>query len=309
MNLLPSLRHFLSFAVLFPGLLLTLAINAEPAPISPPIGRVVLTGATALSSLASYWTQSFGRHHPGIPVAVADPGSAAGLTALLDGTANAVLLSTPLNKDEKDRFEQRHGYPPMVIPVAMDAVAIFVNVSNPLPRISLTQLDAIYSTTRRCGAKKPIETWQALGVHGPLAGAKITPLGLDASTGAHALFRQRALCGGDYQADVQTLAGPTAVAAALKANPSAIGFASSALRAPGIRTVPVSANDHETAVQPSVSTIQTGHYPLPRHLVIVVNLPTGRSLDPALQAFVDYVRSPSGQVVAARAGYAPLPHY
>ncbi len=309
MSIFPTRHHAIALPLLLLSLLFSLGVRAAPPPSAQPPsqGRVVLTGSTTLANLASDWAQSFSHVYPGITITVADPGSAVGLNALLSGTASAVLISTPLAPTEKNRFEQRHGYPPTLIPVAMDGVAIYVNSRNPLSRISLPQLDAIYSVERRCGARQAVQNWGALGVRGPLATATITPLGLDVNSGAYALFKQRALCGGDFHADFQALAGPAAVEAALASNPAAIGFSSSAMRAASIRAVPVASRDNTPAVLPTVSTIQTGHYPLARQLVIAVNLPVGKPLDPALQAFVDYARSPAGQVVAARAGYVPLP--
>ncbi len=304
MNTPTLLRRYLILL----GLLLSLLLCSKSVMAASPSipGRVLLTGSISLSNLATFWAQSFHNANPNIAITIADPGSAAGIDALLNGTANAVLISTPLSQVQQANFIQRYGYPPTLIPVAKDGVAIYVNNNNPLKRISLQQLDAIYSNNRRCGAEYALRNWKTLGVNGPLARNKITPLGLSVDSGAYYLFKQRALCGGDFRPEFQALAGPAAIEAALSANPAAIGFSSSAMRSGNIRAVPVVGQNNGPAIFPSISTIQDGQYPLARQLAIAVNVPHGKQVEPALHRFINYARSALGQTVAARAGYAPL---
>ncbi len=294
--------------LLLSGLLLSLLFCLNPVQASSPYtqGRIVLTGSVTLSNLATFWAQSFNSANPNISITVADPGSAVGIDALLNGTANAVLISTPLNQTQQAKFIQRYGYLPTLIPVAMDGVAVYVNNNNPLKRISLQQLDAIYSSNRRCGAEYALQNWKALGIDGPTAKTRITPLGLGVDSGAYYLFKQRALCGGDFRPEFQALAGPAAVEAALSANPTAIGFSSSAMHSANIRAVPVARKNDGPAIFPTISTIQKKQYPLARQLVIAINIPRGKQAEPALHTFINYARSALGQTVAARAGYAPL---
>ena len=290
------------------GLLFSLLFSINSAQASPYAqGHIVLTGSVALSNLATFWAQSFSNANPDIDITIADPGSAVGIDALLNGTANAVLISTPLNQTQQADFIQRYGYPPTLIPVAMDGVAIYVNSNNPLKRISLPQLDAIYSINRRCGAEHALRSWKALGISGPLAKTRITPFGLGVDSGAYYLFKQRALCGGDFRPEFQALAGPAAVEAALAANPAAIGFSSSAMRSANIRALPVARKNNGPAIFPTVSTIQNKQYPLARQLAIAINIPRGKQAKAALHRFINYTHSVLGQSVAARAGYVPLP--
>ena len=52
---------------------------------------------------------------------------------------------------EIEAFESRHGYKPTPIRVAIDALAVYVNKDNPLDSLSINQVDAMFSATRRCG--------------------------------------------------------------------------------------------------------------------------------------------------------------
>jgi phosphate transport system substrate-binding protein len=302
-SLLPALLLLLSWA------LLTSASAAPPAANPPPSGRVVVTGSVALSNLISLWADDFSNQNPTISITVANPGSAVGLDALINGSADVVLSSISISQQQADDFANRFGYAPTLIPVAMDGVAVYVNSLNPLRQITLTQLDAIYSATLRCGAHQPLRRWAKLGVKGELGSHPIAALGLNTDTGANQLFKQIALCDGDFRTDFQALAGPGAVESGLIENPAAIGFSSSALRSASIHALAIIQRAGETAVSPSVAAIQNGRYPLARTFSVIINIPPGQKVAPAVQAFLDYARSSAGQAVAAKGGYVPLPSH
>jgi phosphate transport system substrate-binding protein len=302
------LRPMLLPVVLLPALLwISLAPSYAAESKLPLSGRVVVTGSVGLANLISLWADGFTDRNPRVFITVAGPGSAVGVEALLNGSADSVLTDMPLSRQEEERFMDRFGYAPTLFPVAMDGVAVYVSSFNPLLQISITQLDAIYSATLRCGAAQPLHNWGQLGVKGELSEDPITALGLTVASGAYLLFKHVALCDGDFLANFQALAGPAAVIAALTDNPAAIGFSSSARHSAGIRALAVAPQAGETAVFPSIQSIQSGRYPLVRSLNIILNIPAGRNADPAVQAFLDYARSVAGQAVATKAGYVPLP--
>lgn len=291
--------------------LISFAITAhavETAKLPLPVeGRLVVTGSVALSNLMTYWTQAFSERNPLITVTIADPGGTAGIEALVNGTADVALASTPISRKQEDAFEARFGYTPYVIPVAMDAVAVYVNDSNRLTSITFQDLDAIFSSTYRCGESQPIQTWGALNVKGNLAKQRITVYGLTVDTGAASLFRETALCGGDFIKDFQALAGPEAVENALLSDSAGIGFSSSAMRTSGIHALAVASHKDTLAVSPMTETIRSGQYPMRRTLGIAINRPINQPISPALQAFIDFILSPEGQSIVTKAGYVPLP--
>ena len=291
--------------------LLSFAISANAVetaqPPLPVTGRLAVTGSVALSNLMTYWTQAFSERNPLITVTIADPGGTAGIEALINGTTDIALTSTPISHKQKDAFEARFGYPPHVIPMAMDAVVVYVNDSNPLTSIALQDLDAVFSSTYRCGETQPIQTWDALGVKGTMAQQRITVYGLTVDTGATSLFRETALCGGDFIKDFQALAGPEAVESALISDSAGIGFSSSAMRSAGIRTLAIVPHKDALAVAPTPDAIRSGQYPMSRTLGIAINQPMNQPLSLALQAFIDFVLSPEGQSIATKAGYVSLP--
>lgn len=274
--------------------------------LEPVEGRLVVTGSVALSNLMTYWTQAFAERNPLITVTIADPGGTAGIEALINGTTDVALTSTPISSKQKAAFEARFGYAPHVIPVAKDAVAVYVNDSNPLTSIALQDLDAIFSSTYRCGERQPMHTWGALGVKGNLAKQGITAYGLTVDTGATSQFRETALCGGDFIQDFQALAGPGAIESAVSSDISGIGFSSSAMRSAGMHALAIAAHKGAPAIAPTPDAIRSGQYPMSRTLGIAINQPMNQPLSSALQAFIDFVLSPEGQSIVTKAGYVSL---
>lgn len=296
--------------MLFSLMIFAFTANAAEA-TQPPVqaeGRLAVTGSVALSNLMTYWTQAFSQRNPLITVTIADPGGTAGIEALINGTTDIALTSAPINPKQEEAFEARYGYPPQVIPMALDAVVVYVNNSNPLTSISLQDLDAVFSVTYSCGeSPQPVQTWSALGVKGNLAQQRINVYGLTVDTGATSLFRETALCGGDFIKDFQALAGPEAVESALISDSAGIGFSSSAMHSAGIHPLAIAPHKDAPAIAPTTDAILSGQYPMSRTLSFAVNRPINQQLSPALEAFIDFARSPEGQSIVTKAGYVSLP--
>lgn len=273
----------------------------------PVEGRLVLTGSVALGNLISYLTQSFSVYNPLVSVTISDPGGRAGLDALINGSADMVLSSTQLDDRQKQRFQERFGYAPEYIPIAMNALAVYVNNLNSLYSITLQELDSIFSSTYRCGGSQSIQTWDAFNVKGLLAHRQIHIYGLTVNTGASSLFRQKALCGGDFKKDFQALVGPEAVELALTSDYAGIGFVNNALRSPELHALAIKPDKKSVALAPTPKTIRSGQYPMSQTLSMVINHGNDQPVSPALQAFINFVRSPEGQKVIEKAGYVTLP--
>ncbi len=304
---------------LFLNAAVILLLNGQPLlasnnPVSTPVagdssvsvhGSLTLSGSVALADLSSLWVQDFRQTHPLVEIELSDAGGEAAIASLVNGSADVVLLGNTPTHSQLEVFRDKYGYAPKLIPVARDAVAVYVNTHNPLRQITLAQLDAIFSETHRCG-EKAITNWQQLGAAVEDKSGRILPYGLDDSTAAYQVFRQVALCGGDFLPDFQAMAGPDALESAIASQPDAIGFSSSALRSASIRPLAVAPDKVHQAVTPGADAISSKRYPMSRTLLIAINVPAGKQLPPVLQTYVDYVLSASGQDIARKAGYVPL---
>jgi phosphate transport system substrate-binding protein len=289
-------------------LLLSLTANAieKPKPGAAIEGHLSFTGSGALSNLMTYWTQAFAKRYPLITITIADPGGIAGMASLINASTDLALVSAPLSTEQKEAFTTRFGYAPHIIPVAMDAVAIYVNDANPLTSISLHDLDAIFSSTYRCGEAQPLQTWGALGVKGALAQLRISVYGLTIDTDANHLFRESVLCGGDYLKEFQALVGPDSVESALISDSASIAFSDNNMHTPGAHKLSLVLPKHASPVAASPTTIRSGLYPLRQTLAIAINQPTSQPLSTPLKTFIDFVFSPEGQNIVTKTGFVAL---
>lgn len=294
----------LRILTLFATLLVAPLVAADAT--RPVAGTLDSIGSDTLAGLMLRWGERLEDRHPGVRLQLNASGSATAPPALASGTTRIGPMSRPMTASERDDFIARQGYPPTRVPVAMDALAVFVHRHNPLAELSLDEVDALFSDTLRCGARRPVAGWEALiGEHRAVAGG-VALHGRSAASGTYGVFKRTALCGGDYRPTVNEHPGSSAVVKAVAESPRGIGYAGLAYLTPGVRAVSLREGDGP-AVPPSEAAILSGDYPLSRTLYLYLNLPPGERL-PALEAaLLDLVLSPAGQETVRELGFVPLP--
>ncbi|MEB7583723.1 phosphate ABC transporter substrate-binding protein PstS family protein [Serratia rubidaea] len=268
-------------------------------------GNLSSVGSDTLANLMSLWAQDFSQHYPNINLQMQAAGSSTAPTALAAGAAQLGPMSRPMKAAELSAFEQRYGYAPLAVPVAVDALVVLVHQDNPLPGLNLGQLDQIFSATRRCGAAEALGNWGQLALPGAWAQRSIQRFGRNSASGTYGYFKLRALCGGDFMARVNELPGSASVVQAVSGSLNSIGYASIGFRASGVRLLPL-AERGDRYVTPSVANVRNGSYPLARYLYIYINKAPQRPLEPLTAAFLDRVLSAQGQALVNQDGYLPL---
>ena len=63
----------------------------------------------------------------------------------------------------------KYGYKPTQLRTSYDALAVYVSKDNPIEKLTLAQVDAVFSKTRRRGYKQNVTTWGQLGLTGLVA--------------------------------------------------------------------------------------------------------------------------------------------
>ena len=258
------------------------------------VGTLSSVGSDTLATLMSLWGEQFKRFYPGVNVQIQTAGSGTAAPALTEGTATLGPMSRPMKPGEVAAFQQRYGYPPTRVPVAVDALSLFVHRDNPIRSIDLAALDAIFSSTRRCGASAAITTWGQLGLSGSWQDRKITLFGRNSASGTYGFFKATALCGGDFRDSVNEQLGSASIVHAVSLSLGALGYSGSGFRTANVKQVPL-LNSAEQGIRQS--------YPLARDLYIYVNKPPDAPLRPVEREFLKFVLSSDGQGIAARAGY------
>jgi phosphate transport system substrate-binding protein len=257
-------------------------------------GKLRSVGSSALTQLLNRWTEDFKRIHPAFEIEVIGGGSGSAPPALTDGAAELAPMSRPMNTTERNAFRAKHGYDPTQITVGLDALAIYVNKNNPIQKISLRDLDALYSVTRKRGGRE-LTTWGELGAAGEWASKPIRVFGPQSSQGMYAVFRAEILEGGEYRYDMRTEPVASAIVQGVGADDYAIGFASQSLASARTKALAVSELPDGVATLPSHATALTEAYPLARKLFVYLNRKPGTALPPMVQEFVTFVCSKEGQ--------------
>ncbi|SDM91464.1 PstS family phosphate ABC transporter substrate-binding protein [Vreelandella arcis] len=269
-------------------------------------GTLGSVGSDTMAGLMLRWGEALTTRHPDISLQFQASGSASAPPALLAGTTRIGPMSRRMTDEERNAFVERYGYPPLELRVARDALVVIVHRHNPLPAISLKDVDAIFSSTRACGGDHPIARWETLVEDDTGPRGRIALHSRNMASGTYGLFRQRMLCDGEFRPDVSKHMGASAVVAAVGESYAAMGYSGYNHLTPSVRALPLS-TQQGNAVMPSETTIQNGDYPLSRYLYVYINLPPGETLPAAEQAFLNMVISAEGQQITRAAGFVPLP--
>jgi phosphate transport system substrate-binding protein len=270
-------------------------------------GNLSSVGSDTLANLATLWAEEFKRFYPNVNIQIQAAGSSTAPPALTEGTSNVGPMSREMKSKEIEAFEAKYGYKPTGIAVAIDALAVYAHKDNPIKGLTMSQVDAIFSSTRKCGGKEDITNWDQLGVTGPLAGKEVQLYGRNSVSGTYGYFKEHALCKGDYKSNVNEQPGSASVVQSVATSLNAIGYSGIGYKTSGVRAVPLAKKEGMPFVEATEANALTGKYPLSRALYIYVNKAPGKALDPMVKEFMTLVLSKEGQQVVEKDGYVALP--
>jgi len=286
------------------------AVQAFPPyePVAPKwSGTLRIMASSSMASPLSSLAEAFGLLYPDARIVVRQGGTDRGLRAMERGECDLVGVSRELPPDEIERIERATGRRVLVVPMAMDAVCVFVNVDNPLPGITREQLNGTFSLTHRL-TKDFVSRWNDLDPDSPL-GDKFVPLHVPRQTdGTMQAFMAYAMPGEEVQTAMRyDEPTPSSVVNACCAYPAAIGIAGYADRQPRARIVPMSDGPGKPFVAPSFQTLRDRTYPLwrPFNLVLLSD-PAGAF--PAMTVdLIRFILSESGQDLCGDMSMVPVP--
>jgi phosphate transport system substrate-binding protein len=275
--------------------------------VSGVSGNLSSIGSDTLNNLMTLWAEAFQRFYPNVNIQIQGAGTSTAPPAVTEGTANFGPMSRAMRDGEIQAFEQRHGYAPTLVPVAIDVLAVYVNKDNPIEGLTIPQVDAIFSATRRCGGAQDITRWGQLGLTGAWGNRDITLYSRNAVSGTYGYFRQHALCDGDFKNSINEQPGSASVVQGVTESLNGIGYSGIGYRTSGVRVVPLTRAPGTAFVHATPETAADGSYPLARFLYLAVNKHPNRDLSPLDKEFLRMVLSKEGQEVVLRDGFIPLP--
>ncbi len=279
---------------------------AEYEKVSGISGKISSVGSDTLANMMTFWAEEYKRLYPNVTIQVQAAGSSTAPPALTEGTAQFGPMSRAMKSKEIEAFEERFGYKPTAVRVAIDALAVFVNKDNPIKGLSIKQVDAIFSTTLKCGANTSIERWGDLGLSGDWARKDVQLFGRNSVSGTYGYFKSKALCKGDFKNNVNEQPGSASVVQSVSSSLNAIGYSGIGYRTSGVRAVPL-AKRGDDYVEATMENAVGGKYPLARFLYVYINKHPNKPLDPLTAQFLKMVLSKPGQYIVEKDGYIPLP--
>jgi phosphate transport system substrate-binding protein len=270
-------------------------------------GNFTSVGSDTLNNLMTLWAESFKRAYPNVNIQIQGAGSSTAPPALIEGAANFGPMSRAMNAKEIEAFEKKHGHKPMAIPVAIDALAVYVNKDNPIQCLSLQQVDAIFSATRKCGNPTDVNKWGQVGMTGDWTSRDVAIYGRNSVSGTYGYFKGKALCKGDFKRTVAEQPGSASVVQSVTGQLNAIGYSGIGYKTSGVRALPLSKKTGEKCIPAEPQYALDGSYPLARILYVYVNKRPNQPLAPLEREFFKLVLSKEGQEVVLKDGFVPLP--
>ncbi|MFO0773540.1 MAG: PstS family phosphate ABC transporter substrate-binding protein [Nitrospiraceae bacterium] len=286
-------------------------------------GTLKVQGSDTMASLMHRLSSEFQRRQSKVSATTVGGGSNKAITQFLEtplkftGKINlkeerpahpAVIASSrPLTEKELKEFVTTHGYEPLAVPVAMDAVALYVNAENPLQGLTLDQVDAIFSAGQQRGHQAAVTQWGQLGLGHNWESSPVHMYGRDSRSGTRAFFQEHALAGGAFSSKVVEEPGAASVILDVMRDPVGIGYSGIGLETANTHIIAIAENANSPFVMPTAATVADQTYPLRRLLYLYVDKAPGASLTPAVQEFLSFVTSRDGQEAVVKAGFFPVP--
>jgi phosphate transport system substrate-binding protein len=270
-------------------------------------GTVSSVGSDTLANLMTLWAEEFKRQYPSVNVQIQAAGSSTAPPALAESTSDLGPMSRLMKDKEIESFEKKFGYKPTPVAVAIDALAVFVHKDNPLTGLTIAEVDAIFSSTRTCGAPANIETWGQLGLEDAWQNREIQIYGRNSVSGTYGYFKDNALCKGDFKNTVNEQPGSASVVQSVSGSLNGIGYSGIGYTTSSVKAVPIAREAGEEYVPATAERAIDGAYPLARFLYVYINKEPGQRLPPLTLEFLKLVLAQQGQQVVVKDGYIPLP--
>lgn len=282
-------------------------------------GDFTLAASDTLPGLVQAWIHAFAHFYPHVRLRLGPPyEGTTGAERMNTGQVTAAFVSRELTPTNVGRFEARHHYAPLSIPVCggswrqfgfLDAVGVIVNRDNPVGRLDFTQLDRILSRSHLRGGTA-ITTWGQLGLTGAWAAQPIHVYAIKPWNGFEEFVRQRVLGAhgrrGHWRTSLREARTVFPIAREVAADPDGIGYTGLSFVDAPVKLLALSVHGRHYYA-PTYRNVALADYPLSRLVYADLDLPPGRAMTPALREFLRFILSRQGQQIVLEQGiFLPL---
>jgi len=250
---------------------------------------ITVKGSDTMVPLGQRWAEVYMKQHPDVTIQVTGGGSGTGIAALINGTTQICEASRPMTDREKTSLKQQRNAEAVEVPVALDALAVYLNKENMIEQLDMDQVSRIF--------RGEVTNWKDVGGKD----APILLYGRENNSGTYVFFKEHVLKNADFAERYQALPGTAAVINAVQKDPVGIGYGGIGY-AKDVKTVSIRKDAGSPPIAPTMATVLNNSYPLSRQLFwYMAGQPGGTMKD-----FVDWVLGSEGQQIVNEVGYYPL---
>lgn len=252
-------------------------------------GAQRIKGSDTCLPLSQKEAETFQKANPSANIIVTGGGSGVGISALIEGTTDIAQSSRKIKFDERQKM-QENGKSVKEVIVAYDALAVIVNPSNAVDKLTREQLEGIFTGK--------ITNWKEVGG----ADEKIIPYARETSSGTYEFFKEIVLNNKNYMNGIMSMPATGAIVQSISQTKGAIGYVGLAYINNNVKAVRVSYDEGKNYVVPSVANAKNETYPIVRPLIYYYESKSEATVKP----FIDYVLSTNGQKIVADIGFITL---
>lgn len=253
-------------------------------------GELLIKGSDTMVNVAQRLAEGFMAVRPDVTVSVAGGGSGVGINALINGECEIANASRDMRARE-DSTARSKGIDPRAVVIGIDGLSVVVHEKNPVRRLTMEQLGAIY--------RGEIRNWNQVG--GP--NRRISLYGRQPTSGTFVLYRDVAVKG-EYAQEMRQMTGNAAIVEGVKSDQGGIGYVGVGYlsQATGIEVVSLRGSDGNYYSPFDAEAVYDGRYALSRGLNQYVD---GRPAG-VTRAFFVFALSEAGQKIVEGEGFYPI---
>ncbi len=172
---------------------------------------VQIKGSDTMVNLVQILAEEYMAKNPGAALAVLGGGSGTGITAIINQTCDIANHSREWKQKEIDQAWEK-GVQPRFFVIAVDGLSIIVHESNPLERLTMVELGAIY--------RGEIKNWKMVG--GP--DKPVSLYGRQSNSGTYVFMQEHVLGNKNYSTDMKEMNGNAQIIEGVLQDEAAIGY-------------------------------------------------------------------------------------
>jgi phosphate transport system substrate-binding protein len=256
---------------------------------------IQVKGSDTMINLVQILAEEYMARNPQSPIAVLGGGSGTGISALINGTCDIADSSRDW-KDKELNLAWEKGVKPRLFVIAVDGLSIIVNEKNPLTKITMNQVGAIY--------RGEIRNWKAIGG----LDTPISLYGRQSNSGTYVFLQEHVLNNKNYSPDMKEMNGNAQIIEAVRMDEAAIGYVgvgytidkTTGKVMKGLKVLNISKDEKSPEFSPlDKQAVDSHKYPISRPLYQATNGKPRADI----AAFIRWETGSEGQKIVEREGF------